>query len=283
MLLGTVLDPEVAAFYRDGLLALRSAEIPFLVGGAYALERYTGIARYTKDLDVFLRLRDMPAALAALDKMGCRTERTYPHWLAKAYKGEEFIDLIYSSGNGIALVDDAWFEHAAEGEVLGVPALLCPPEEMIWSKAFLMERERFDGADVAHLLAARGSTLSWPRLMERFGAHWRVLLAHLVLFGFVYPSERSLIPPDVMGALLNRLQSELLEGPQSDRVCLGTLVSRAQYLVDVENWGFRDARLAPEVRMTEGDIAEWTRAISGEDRPTAGDPPVVGDDGGHGG
>jgi hypothetical protein len=27
-------------------------------------------------------------------------------------------------------------------------------EEMVWQKAFIMERERFDGADVVHLIQA---------------------------------------------------------------------------------------------------------------------------------
>ena len=29
--------------------------MPFLVGGAYAFARYTGIERHTKDFDVFVR------------------------------------------------------------------------------------------------------------------------------------------------------------------------------------------------------------------------------------
>ena len=53
-----------------------------------------------------------------------------------------------------------------------------------------MERERYDGADIAHLLRARADQLAWRRLLRRFGPHWRVLLGHLVLFGFVYPGER---------------------------------------------------------------------------------------------
>ena len=63
-----------------------------------------------------------------------------------------------------------------------------------------MERERYDGADVAHLLRAHGDRLDWPRLLRRFGPHWRVLLSHLVLFGFIYPGERALVPAWVMDA-----------------------------------------------------------------------------------
>jgi len=53
-----------------------------------------------------------------------------------------------------------------------------------------MERERFDGGDIAHLIRGSGRDLDWQRLLNRFGPHWRVLFSHLVMFGFCYPSER---------------------------------------------------------------------------------------------
>ncbi|MGH7278499.1 MAG: nucleotidyltransferase, partial [Candidatus Rokuibacteriota bacterium] len=193
------LGPKTAAFYRDALTVLIEADVPFVVGGAYAFECYTGIARDTKDIDVFVRRADTERALAVLAQAGYRTEMTFPHWLGKAFGGDDdVLDVIFSSGNGIAEVDDTWFEHARDDEVLGIPVKLSPPEEMIWSKAFIMERERFDGADVAHVLRARAEHLDWPRLLARFGANWRPLLAHLVLFGFIYPSERQRIPHGVM-------------------------------------------------------------------------------------
>ena len=104
---------------------------------------------------------------------------TFPHWLGKAYNPgpRDFIDVIFSSGSGIAVVDDAWFTHSVpEAEVLGIPRGCVPAEEMIWSKAFIMERERYDGNDVAHLLHARAAELDWSRVLRRFGPHWRVLL-----------------------------------------------------------------------------------------------------------
>src|SRR5262249_30892737 len=152
----------------------------------YAYARYTGVVRHTKDFDLFLRPEDSERALTALTRAGYQTELTFPHWLGKAHRGNDFVDLIYSSGNGLARVDERWFEHAVEGEVLGVPAKLAPAEEILWSKAFIMERERFDGADVAHLLLCCAQNLDWDRLLARFGPHWRVLLTHLLLFGYVY-------------------------------------------------------------------------------------------------
>src|SRR4051794_34884992 len=83
-----VLDPEACAFYRRAMEALDAARVPFLVGGAFALERYTGITRYTKDFDVFVRPRNTTLALATLEEAGYRTELTFPHWLGKAYCGD---------------------------------------------------------------------------------------------------------------------------------------------------------------------------------------------------
>src|SRR5690606_22666052 len=168
-----------ARFYQRVLGVLREAGVPFLVGGTYAFTSYTGIGRRTKDIDLFVRPEDCDAALAALAADGFGTQKPYPHWLAKAHYGEDFVDLIYRSGNGISAVDDGWFERATEAEVLDVPVLLCPPEEVLWTKAFIMERERFDGADVAHLLLAAAPRMDWKLLLYRFGADWRILLAHL--------------------------------------------------------------------------------------------------------
>jgi hypothetical protein len=249
------------SFYIRTLSALTSSGASFLVGGAYALAHYTGIQRHTKDFDIFVRRDDYEAVMRILGASGCETELTYPHWLGKAKCAHGMVDVIFSSGNGVAVVDDLWFEHAARGTVFGFDVALCPPEEMIWSKAFIQERERYDGADILHLILARAEKLDWDRLLERFERHWRVLFTCLCLFGFVYPSERARIPRAVMTRLLQRMQEELDAPPPQERICRGTLVSREQYLIDIERWGFLDARLGADVSMTQNDIAHWTRAI----------------------
>jgi hypothetical protein len=261
------LSPETARFYRAAMGALARAGVPFLVGGAYALHRYAGIERHTKDFDVFVRPDDCRRALEALAAAGYRTELTFPHWLGKAYQGDRFIDVIFSSGNAVAAVDDAWFEHAAEGEVLGLAARLVPAEEMLWQKSFIQERERYDGADIAHLILARGRDLDWSRLLSRFGPHWRLLLGQLVLFGFVYPSERDRVPEWVMNDLLLRLQAEITAAPPEGNVCQGTLLSREQYLIDVQRRGFVDAREGPQGPMTHADVVRWTKAITEHPSP----------------
>ena len=257
----SMLDPESAGFYRAAMRALIEAGAPFLVGGAYAFERYTGIARHTKDFDIFVRERDCERVLEVLGALGCRTERTFPHWLAKAHKGDLFVDVIYSAGSGIAVVDDEWFAHAEAGTVLDVPVKLIPAEEMIWSKGFVQERERYDGGDIMHLLHCRAEQLDWKRLLRRFAPDWRVLLSFLTLFGYVYPSRRNAVPPRLIEALTARLRREAATEPPREKVCRGTLLSRQQYLVDINQWGYQDVRLEPRVAMSEEDIAHWTRAI----------------------
>ncbi|HVK93622.1 MAG TPA: nucleotidyltransferase [Noviherbaspirillum sp.] len=254
-------------FYREVLTVLHRTAIPFLVGGGHAFHHYIGISKPTKDLDLFIQRRDYQQVSAALLKHGYPTELSYPHWLAKVHAGDDFIDLIFSSGNGIAEVDDAWFEHAIEADVLGVPTRLCPVEEMIWSKAFIMERERFDGADIAHLLRVCSERMDWQRLLRRFDPHWRVLFSHLVLFGFAYPGHRDLIPAWLMEELLERLQHEMRAPSVDPQVCAGSLLSREQYLIDIAQWGYQDARVVPRGKMTALETALWTAAIQERHEP----------------
>ena len=246
-------------FYGDTLRTLTEAEVPFVVGGAFALKHYAGIARGTKDLDVFLCRRDLPRALQALREKGYTTDETFPHWLAKAWCGEHFVDFIYASANGLCQVDDQWFESAVTVTIFDEPALLCPIEEVIWSKCFVMERERFDGADIYHLIAARGDTIDWQRLLDRVGEHWRVLLGHLVFFSFVYPRERTKVPAWVMEKLTAKLAEE--RSAEDVPVCNGTLLSREQYLFDLGERGYEDARVPPYGNVPAAEIQSWTDAI----------------------
>ena len=260
----SLLDPESAAFYREVLLALNQAGLPFLVGGAYSFARYTGIERHTKDFDIFIMPADLDRTLELLARCGCRTERTFPHWLAKGYRGERFIDVIYSGASGIAHVDEGWFAHAVPDVVLDVPVRLCPAEETIWSKSFVMERERYDGADIQHLLQARAGQIDWGRLLDRFAVQWRLLLSTLVLFGFVYPAERAAVPDWVVATLIERLQAESAAPPPEGRVCGGTLISREQYLSDIRTRGYADARLAPLGTLSAADLEIWNTDIKSE-------------------
>ena len=127
-----------------------------------------------------------------------------------------------------------------------------------------MERERYDGADVAHVIFSVGDKLDWRRLLDRYGEYWRPLFAHIILFGFVYPSARSKVPTWVVEELTDRLRAETAQPDRREKICYGTIISRQQYLHDIGPRGYEDARLKPRGNMSEKDIAHWTAAIDKE-------------------
>jgi hypothetical protein len=184
----------------------------------------------------------------------------HSHWLAKIRSRDSFIDVIFNSGNGMARVDDEWFEHSRVREVLGMEVRIAPAEESLWSKAFVMERERFDGADVAHIILMHGDKLDWKRVLDRFGPLWGVLLAHLILYGFIFPSARSKVPVWLMDELQGRLRVEIGAPDAEEPVCYGTLLSWSQYLGDVLGGSFRDARIKPYGPLTAEEVVRWTAA-----------------------
>ena len=244
-------------FCQNVLRLLSDQGIEFMVGGYDALRHHTGIDRRTKDFDLMVRPSEVDGVLQICRSAGYGVELTYSHWLAKIHDGECFIDLIFNSGNGLCAVDDEWSSRSVPSVILETPVKIIPVEELIWQKAYIMERERFDGADIAHLLLKCGERLDWGRLLSRFGSDWRVLLSHLVLFGFIYPSRRSLIPNGVMNELLPRVNREQQGSPARTNVCNGTLLSRSQYTADIDIDGFEDGRLDERSAMTAREITEW--------------------------
>jgi hypothetical protein len=251
---------SLATFYQDCFAILEEADIRFLIGGAFAQSRLTQRERDTKDLDIILRREDVIPMLAAFERAGYEATVPYPHWLAKIHSNNQYLDVLFGSGNGAVHVDKSWFEHAVEADVLDRKVWLCPPEELLWSKAFVQERERFDGADVLHLLHACAHTLDWDRVVVRFGQHWPVLFSHIVLFLFAYPDRRGDVPRHVIEDLSSRVRH--LDADEEERVCFGTLLSREHYLYDVNVLGYEDARLEPRGGMTKRDLEIWTDAIT---------------------
>jgi hypothetical protein len=260
-------DQDASAFYGFVIRTLKAARVRFLVAGTYAFEHYAGYSRGTKDLDVFILPEDWPRVVAAAERAGLQAELKFSHWLGKIMSSDHFVDFVFAGGNGLVRVEQDWFDHGIDANVCGERVQLCAAEEILWSKSFIMERERFDGADVLHMIRAGGQTLDWARILRRFGDHWRVLLAHLVLFGYVYPGDCDAIPPSVLPLLVARL-GEDEQKPTDERVCRGPLLSRLQYLVDVTEWAYADPRRAPDGTMSDGQIAEWTDAALRETAPS---------------
>jgi len=97
------------SFHRKSMAALQNANVPFLIGGAYVVEAYAGVSRRSKDFDLYVRPHHVDVAMDTLARAGCKTEKTFPHWLAKVGRGRDHIDLIFRAGNGLCEADDSWF------------------------------------------------------------------------------------------------------------------------------------------------------------------------------
>lgn len=252
------LAPEHEAAYTQGMSLLNKAGIPYLVSGALAFYSYTGIWRNTKDLDLFLKPEDRDRALLALAGAGYVVEVTVQNWLAKAHAGDAVIDLITGSGNVLIPIDDSWFDEAVPANVLGIQALIVSVTDLIWIKAYVAGRERFDGADIAHMIRRADAAINWQQLLNRFGAHWELLLVYLHYYRFVYPQAKQNIPTWVMESLADRLLADLHEPEAQDEPFRGTLLDRFSYLVDLLKWGEPDVReeLARKRHLSDEEVID---------------------------
>ncbi len=147
---------EALEFYQEAILLLQESGVEFLLGGGFAAFHYTGMFRDTKDLDIFCKPCDYTKVLKHFSGRGYETQLTDVRWLAKVFRGEYFIDIIFNSVNNICTVDDSWYQYAGTGEFAGLPVRFLSAEDLIWCKAYVQNRERYDGADINHVILKHG-------------------------------------------------------------------------------------------------------------------------------
>ena len=228
------------AFYREALELLNESGVPYMLGGAFAMFHYTGIYRDTKDLDIFCKPSDYPRIMKFFADRGFETDLYDVRWLCKVYKGEFFIDIIFDTVNNICRVDDTWLEHATKAQFVGLDVLLLPAEELVFCKIYVQNRERYDGADVNHILLKAGKNMNWERLLFRMDPHWHLLLSQLLQFQFVYPSEyHDIIPRWLFDELMRRAHEQYDMPPAFEKVCRGPMIDQTQYDVDVRHWNYK--------------------------------------------
>jgi hypothetical protein len=234
----TLKYPESEAFYAEALRELNQLGLPFLLAGTYAISAYTGITRPTKDLDIFCKAGDCARILAHFKQLGYAIEIEDDRWLGKVFKGTHFFDVIFASANGMTPVGDLWLEHARQTDLLGSRVRIIGPTELIWSKCFIQDRGRHDGADIAHTVLKAHDQIDWHRLLSYLEVHWEVLLMHLLNFRWIYPSERDRIPDWLLDELLDRLAKQRQLPSPRVKVCRGRLLSQVDYEIDIKDWGF---------------------------------------------
>ncbi len=224
---------------REVLTALEREGIPYAVAGAFALLEHTGICRTTKDLDLFLTAENWSAALRYLESHGFECEVCDPVWLAKVHRGNFFVDLITGMSNATISVEESWIRNTRPASVLGVQTRVLAPEELLVSKLFVTRRERFDGADIAHIIYGTQGNLDWGRILHLIGEHWEMLLWALILFRYVYPAKSHYVPTVVWQDLLGRFMKQISE-PDPQAKFRGSLIDDNMFAIDVKDWGLEN-------------------------------------------
>jgi hypothetical protein len=248
--------------FRETLMVLNRCRVPYAVSGAFALQVHTGIWRYTKDIDLFLAAEDVAVALRCLRKNGFLCKVKDPVWLHKAHRNGFFVDLITGMSNAAISVEASWIENARPAMVLDVRARVLAAEELLTSKLFILRRERFDGADIAHIVYASQGNLDWDRILAQVKGHWELLLYALVLYRYVYPAYSHYVPSWVWQRLLGRLSEELAQ-PNPNAPFRGSLVDEKMFAIDVAEWGMEDIlgvrrqarkmRIQTRIRIADSD------------------------------
>jgi len=242
------------SLFREVLTLLNERGVPYVVSGAFALQEHTGIWRDTKDLDLFFAPEDVPSALRYLQQDGFECEIRDPVWLAKAHREDFFVDLITGMSNAAITVDRSWVERGRPFIAVGVPTRVLAPEELIASKLFVTRRERFDGADIVHVIHGTQGRIDWARILHLVGEHWEVLLWALVLFHYVYPANTDYVPRSLWDDLLGRLQREIA-APNPKAMFRGSLIDENMFAIDVKEWGLDDILKTYRARR-QGKIPE---------------------------
>jgi hypothetical protein len=247
------LAPAEARLFRQWLEIMRRSGVPYALGGAYAHYAITGIWRDSKDLDAFVRPEDVRTVLDAFAEAGFETEVRNPHWLAKVHSAPHLFDILFAVRHMTRLrISDDWLGTSLATRFLGVPTRLLGPEETIATKAYIANRDRFDGADILHIIRALQGEVDWGRLIDLLEGDEEIVLWHLVLFAFVYPMHRDWLPRALMERAFERVQAmPALLGARGFR---GAVLDPESFTVDIAEWGYRDAGAHPPLLDRDGRL-----------------------------
>ncbi|MDB6057907.1 MAG: hypothetical protein JWO95_1751 [Verrucomicrobiales bacterium] len=186
------------AICKRAIDALRAEKVDFLLGGAYGLALYTGRLRDTKDADFFILPEHAPRAAAALARAGFQDyhpKLAYDRrWIYRSTMDDFIVDLIFRMANRRSDIDEVWFQRAHDVSIHGDKLKVIPPEEMLWQKSYVMQRDRCDWPDVINILYVSGHLLDWEHLINRAREDEALIFGLLHVFEWLCPDKARKIP-----------------------------------------------------------------------------------------
>lgn len=210
--------------YRAAIGALRKERVEFLLGGGFARAGYTGHWRDTKDIDFYVRPQDRERAKRALMKARFSDYfEKHPYdraWIYRSYKQSVIVDVIWAMANQRAQVDDAWFDRAPQFTIRGERLRLVPPEELLWCKLYIIQRDRCDWTDIFNLVHEHGPRMDWTHLIRRAEDDVPLLQAMLTVYRWICPKEIRELPASLWRRLAAAQNAVRLSLPTHDRIRL---------------------------------------------------------------
>lgn len=192
------LGDDQKSLYRRVMGEARRRGLLFAIGGGFARNAYTGLWRNTKDLDIFVLERDHEDFVRLLTDLGlsdyCEHEAYDRSWIYRSCQGDQIVDVIWQMANHRARVDEVWLKTGPSIMLEGESFPVIPPEETLWTKLYILQRERCDWPDALNLIGAVGPELDWGRLIDRVAADTPLLSAVLNVFGWICPARSQHLP-----------------------------------------------------------------------------------------
>jgi hypothetical protein len=184
--------------YIDLIHLIKQAGIPFALGGGLAFSEYSGRARNTKDIDFFVLPEHHEQVVEMVGQTGFRDlyeKEPYDRaWIYRGYKEDLIVDIIWAMANQRTDVDEGWHQGGHTIQIHGEPVMLLPVEELVWSKLYVLQRQRTDWPDLLNILYEQAGDLDWERMLARVEQDAQLLGGVMNVFKWLCPACAAALP-----------------------------------------------------------------------------------------
>lgn len=203
---------EAWAAYREVLSRAQQLGIPFGLGGGFAYSYYVKRWRDTKDIDLYILPETRDTMVDVLGQAGFYdyyVKLAYDRrWIYRGYRDGLITDLIWAMANQRTQVDLEWLTRGPRIQIRDITLNVIPVEELIWSKLYVLQRDRSDWPDVLAILYVQGEHLDWDRLLGRLDDDARLLGGVLNVLAWMCPDQTARMPAWVLDRVGVRLPTE---------------------------------------------------------------------------
>jgi hypothetical protein len=170
---------------KDAAGALAEAEVPYALGGGYALWVH-GAPEPSHDVDLVIAEDDVERARKTLQDAGFAVQQPPENWLFKAYVDDVLVDVLFRI-SGVP-VEASLLDTATTQQVLGMWMPVLPPTCIVVAKLLALNEHYCDFAMLLPVIRAVREQLDWAHIAEQtagndFAVAFLVLVERLGLIG----------------------------------------------------------------------------------------------------